>query len=154
MKINYIDYSIKTQSLDIFFSGCNNHCIDCYNPDLMSFDNGTDYFQWLPKIKHYLKENTKLIKRIFLVGGSPNHQDSYELEIFLHYLKEECSKYNILIYAFCGEEIENVQDTIKKYCDKIKTGAYIKEETCNDNIVEGIKLATKNQKILTKNIDY
>ena len=87
MKINYIDYSIKTQSLDIFFSGCNNHCIDCYNPDLMSFDNGTDYFRWLPKIKHYLKENTKLIKRIFLVLLNISFRFSTEdIDIVLLYM--------------------------------------------------------------------
>ena len=154
MNINYIEYSINTSSLDIFFAGCNNRCTNCYNPNLMSFENGSEHTLWFPKIKHYLKENNKLIKRIFLVGGSVNHQNSYELEIFLHFLREECNKYNILIYAFCGEEINNVQEVLKKYCDRIKTGAYIPEMKCENNIQEGIKLATSNQRVLVKGKDY
>ena len=154
MNINYIEYSIGTQSLDIFFAGCNNHCTDCYNPDLMSFENGINHSQWFPKIKHYLSDNYGLIKRVFLVGGSPNHQDSKELEVFLYLLKKECEKYNILIYAFCGEEINEVQEVLKKYCDRIKTGAYIPSLKCNDNVQEGIKLATSNQKVLKKGIDF
>ena len=61
MKINYIDYSIATKSLDIFFAGCNNRCEDCCNPELMSFDNGVDYVEMLPKIGKYLEEYKSLI---------------------------------------------------------------------------------------------
>ena len=87
MNINYIEYSIGTQSLDIFFAGCRNRCKDCYNPELMFFENGIDYREWLPKIEHYLQEYSSLIKRIFLVGGSPNHQSCDDLEDFLLKLK-------------------------------------------------------------------
>ncbi len=155
MNIHYIEYSIKTRSLDIFFSGCNNRCIDCYNPDLMLFENGTDYKEWLPKIEHYLQEYPELIKRIFLVGGSPNHQKSEELEDFLLKLKVLCEKHNNpLIYAFCGEELSEVQPCILQFCDRVKTGAYINFLKCDDNIVEGIKLATSNQDIAVKGKDY
>ena len=152
MNISYVDYSIATESLDIFFCGCNNRCVDCCNPELMSFDSGTDYTEWLPKIDEYLEKYKLLIKRVLLVGGSPNHQDPEQMEIFLTGLKRRCE--DIDIYMFCGEDLDEVQDCFKKYCDYIKCGAYIPALICEDNIQQGIKLATSNQKIYKKGTDY
>ena len=152
MNINYIDYSIGTESLDIFFAGCKNKCDDCCNPELMSFDNGTDYMEWLPKITDYLENYKGLIKNVFLVGGSPNHQDPEALDTFLAGLKLRCQGINI--FVFCGEEFVEVQPCFKEYCDYIKCGAYIPSLKCEDNIQYGIKLATSNQKVFKKGIDY
>lgn len=152
MNINYIEYSILTKSLDIFFAGCNNRCEDCCNPELMSFDNGTDYKEWFPKIKHYLEDYEKLIKRVFLVGGSPTHQNISDMQLFLEAMK--LSYPDLDIYLFCGEELDRVPHIFKTYCDYIKCGAYIPSLTCDDNIQYGIKLATSNQKILKKGQDY
>ena len=153
MNINYIEYSIATKSLDIFFAGCNNRCTDCCNPELIPFENGTDYIEWLPKIEHYLEDYRSLIKNVFLVGGSPNHQNEENMEVFLTGLRRRCGE-NIKIFLFCGEEMVNVKPIFKKYCDFIKVGAYIPELTTNNNIQQGIKLATSNQKILEKGKDY
>ena len=152
MKINYIDYSIATKSLDIFFSGCRNKCEDCCNPELMDFDNGIDYVQMLPKIKSYLDDYGTLIENVFLVGGSPNHQDSEDMATFLEGLHRRYK--NKSIYMFCGEELSQVQPVFKKYCDFIKCGAYIPSLKCDDNYQYGIKLATANQKIYKKGEDY
>ena len=154
LNINYIDYSIATKSLDIFFAGCRNNCKDCCNPELMDFNNGTDFIEWVPKIESYLNDYKALIENIFLVGGSPNHQDSEQLEFFLEGLKRRC-KENIKIFAFCGEDsIDQVQPVLKTYCDFIKVGSYRPDLTCSENIQYGIKLATLNQKILQKGLDY
>lgn len=153
MNINYIEYSIATQSLDIFFAGCNNRCKDCCNPELMSFDNGTPYVTWLPKIENYLENYKLLIKRIFLVGGSPTHQNESDMESFLIGLRKRCGK-NIEIFMFCGETLDEVSPIFKKYCDFIKCGAYIPSLTVDNNIQYGIKLATSNQKIFKKGLDY
>lgn len=150
LNINYIDYSIATKSLDIFFAGCFNDCHDCCNPELMDFNNGTDFVEWLPKIEKYLKDYDSLIENIFLVGGSPNHQDAEQMEIFLEGLKRRCHE-SIKIFVFCGEDVlDQVQPVFKKYCDFVKVGAYRPELTCDNNIQYGIKLATENQKILKK----
>lgn len=153
LNINYIDYSIATRSLDIFFAGCNNRCKDCCNPELMDFNNGTLFTNWLPKISFYLDTYKKLIYNIFLVGGSPNHQDPAKMEAFLMGLRRHCGD-SVDIYAFCGEGIDEVQDVLKKHCDYIKVGAYVPELTCDNNYQYGIKLATSNQMILKKGIDY
>lgn len=154
MNINYIEYSIATRSLDIFFAGCKNRCKDCYNPDLMNFDNGTSYISWIPKIDHYLKEYKSLINKVLLVGGSPNHQNIKEMEAFLVWLEYRCNKDRVKIYAFCGEEIEDVIEPIKIHCHRIKTGSYIPELKVENNIQDNIKLATSNQRILYKDKDY
>ena len=44
-------------------------------------------------------------------------------------------------------EINEIPEEIKKSCNYIKTGRYIKEQECSDNIQFGIKLASKNQTI-------
>ena len=155
LNINYIDYSIATRSLDIFFAGClmSPKCKDCCNPELMDFNNGTLFTNWLPKISFYLDTYRKLIYNIFLVGGSPNHQDPVKMEAFLTGLRRHCGD-SVDIYAFCGEGIEDVQEVLKKHCDYIKVGAYVPELTCDNNYQYGIKLATSNQMILKKGIDY
>ena len=154
LNINYIDYSIATKSLDIFFAGCNNRCEDCCNPELMSFDNGKDYVEWLPRIEHYLEKYGTLIENIFLVGGSPNHQNSEDMENFLIGLTK---RYNdrVKIFMFSGEDsIDEIQPVFMKYCDFIKIGSYRPNLKCEENIQYGIKLATINQKILKKGLDY
>lgn len=154
LNINYIDYSIATKSLDIFFAGCFNDCKDCCNPELIDFNNGTDFVSWLPKIEHYLENYGALIENIFLVGGSPNHQDSEQMAIFLEGLRRRCHD-RIKIFAFCGEDtIAQVQPVLKQFCDFVKIGAYVPELKCDNNIQHGIKLATSNQEILEKGKDY
>ena len=153
MNINYIEYSIATKSLDIFFAGCNNRCKNCCNPELMDFENGLNYVEWLPKIEYYLKNYKILIERVFLVGGSPNHQNEGDMRSFLIGLRKRCGE-NIKIYVFCGEDLERVKVIFKEYCDFIKCGAYIPSLTVDNNIQYGIKLATSNQKIFKKGLDY
>ena len=152
MNINYIEYSIATKSLDIFFAGCNNRCKNCCNPELMSFENGTDYTMWFSKLDHYLEEYKLLIENVFLVGGSPNHQNEEDMKIFLEGLRKRFK--DIKIFLFCGEEMVNVKPVFKEYCDFIKVGAYIPELKTDNNVQYGIKLATSNQKILEKGKDY
>ena len=41
-----------------------------------------------------------------------------------------------------------------KYLDYIKYGSYKEELKCDNNIFYGVKLATSNQKMLKKGIDY
>ena len=48
----------------------------------------------------------------------------------------------------------DVKPVFKEYCDFIKVGAYIPELKTDNNIQQGIKLATSNQKILEKGKDY
>ncbi len=158
MKINYIEYSIKTKSLDIFFSGCNPpYCKDCCNPELWDFNNGTywnDPIIFLKMEEYFLKYNN-LIDNVFLVGGSPNHQDTKEMSAFLNGLQVAMGDvYNKPIWLFAKEELDDIHPIFKIYCSYIKCGEYIPELKCEDNIQYSVKLATKNQNIYKKGIDY
>ena len=152
INISYIDYSPATKSLDIFFSGCNPpYCSGCYNSELTDFSCGTDWKNWIDKIEKYCHEYNGLIDNIFLLGGSPAHQDLNEMYEFLG---TTFMLNNQKIWLFAREELNEIPELFKGLCDYIKCGAYIPELTCEDNIQYNIKLATSNQKIYKKDKEY
>lgn len=152
MNISYVDYSPATKSIDIFFSGCTPPlCSGCYNSELADFNCGTDWRNWIDKIEKYCHEYSGLIDNIFLLGGSPSHQDLNEMYEFLG---EVFMLNNQKIWLFAREELNEIPELFKGLCDYIKCGAYIPELTCEDNIQYSVKLATSNQKIYKKDKDY
>ena len=152
MNISYVDYSPATKSLDIFFSGCNPpFCSGCYNSELTDFNCGTDWRNWIDKIEKYCNEYSGLIDNIFLLGGSPAHQDLNEMYEFIRIL---FMLNNQKIWLFAREELNEIPELFKGLCNYIKTGAYIPELICDNNIQYGIKLATSNQKIYKKGVEF
>ena len=156
MNISYVDYSPATKSLDIFFSGCNPpFCSGCYNSELSDFNCGTDWRNWIDKIEKYCNEYSGLIDNIFLLGGSPAHQDLNEMYEFIRIL---FILINQKIWLFAREELNEIPELFIKTCDYIKSGAYIPELKCDDNIINvgkiNLKLATSNQKVYIKDKDY
>jgi anaerobic ribonucleoside-triphosphate reductase activating protein len=146
MNILYIDFTLKNKSLDIYVAGCNGnpHCKDCHNPESWDFDQGAEYNnKYISYIKRRIEEFDLLIDNIMIMGGEPLDQDYDELIKLLSDLK----KFNKNIWLFTRYEIEEIPDEIIGYCNYIKTGKYIPELEVNDNIQNGIKLATSNQKI-------
>ena len=134
----------------VFLQGCNMRCKYCHNPETWCFNQGTDYNLELPKIKKKVKDFDEMIKRIEIFGGEPNDQDWNELEDFLRELKE----LNKELWVWTRYPLDECPKFEKELCDYIKTGSYIEELRCDDNIQYGIKLATSNQKINKKDIDY
>lgn len=156
MKIANVGYSIATKSLDIFVSGCNPpYCVGCYNIELVDFNKGMQWTHYVGKIRRYLYNYSKMIDNIFLLGGSFNHQDSEELENFFNMfvIYPEVFK-DKKIWLFAREELDDIQDIFKENCHYIKCGAYIPELKTEDNIQYNIKLATSNQKIYIKGVDF
>ena len=153
MRILATQYTLSTKSLEIYVAGCNGqpHCKNCHNPESWNFDNGdlytTDKFL---AIKEKIDDNPLLIKNIMIFGGEPLDQDKVELLILLQTLKT----LNLPIWIFTRYDITEVYDFVKEYCDYIKCGRYIEELKTDNNIQYGIKLATSNQKIYKKGVDY
>ena len=58
------------------------------------------------------------------------------------------------LWVWTRYNLKDCPDFEKKLCDYIKTGEYNESLKCDDNIQYGIKLATSNQKINKKGIDY
>ena len=156
MKIGYIDYSPATSSLDIFVTGClSPFCMGCCNPELANFDEGTDWTYFKGKINNYIKSYGSLIKNIFLVGGSPNHQLVEDLTEFIKFIRP----FNRDIWLYCREDLEHVQKIFLENCKYIKSGEYIPKLRTKNNIVTvsngtTVKLATSNQVIYEKGVDY
>ena len=152
INISYVDYSPQTKSLDIFFSGCNPpYCNGCCNPELIDFNNGEHWEIIILKIYDYINNYKDLIENVFLVGGSPTHQNQKEMVNFLEEIFMLCGKN---IWLFAREELEDIPKMFKDYCSYIKCGTYIPELLCYNNIQYGINLATSNQNIYKKDKDY
>lgn len=152
MNISYIEYSIATKSIDVFFSGCNPpYCKGCCNPELIDFNNGEDWFTMFEKIETYVHKYGNLIDNIFLVGGSPTHQNKEEMIEFLETIFTICCKD---IWLFAREDLKDIPKYFKDYCAFIKCGEYIPELATDNNIQYSLKLATSNQVIYKKSIDY
>ncbi len=152
MNIVCIDYSMATKSFDIFFSGCNASpkCKDCHNPESWDFSCGKDWKQWLFQINDNVKRFGGMFDKFFILGGEPLDQNSEELSKFVACLKE----YNKELWLFTRYELDDIDESVKKQFNYIKTGRYIPELTVSDNICYNVRLATSNQKIWKQGVDY
>lgn len=151
LKFAHIEYSISTRSLDIFVVGCaaNPPCKDCCNPEIRDFNlkGGYSTPTIIAKIAQLDMKYGNLIDKLILVGG--DFCDNYkiykdETTEFLIQLKEITSK---PLFLFTRYELDDIPKSLLELIDYVKTGAYIPELKTNDNIQEGIKLATSNQQI-------
>lgn len=147
MNILSTQYTIKYKSFDIFLAGCkgNPYCNECCNPESWNFNQGYQYNNdVLRKIKNKIIEFDSLINNFMIFGGEPLDQPYDELIKLLM----DLSTFRKAIWLFTRYDLNQIPENIKKICDYIKTGRYIKELQCDDNIHFGIKLASKNQKII------
>jgi len=153
LKIASTQFSLETNSFEIYLSGCNGapKCQGCHNAELWDFDVGAEYNEkMVTRIKNKLFRFSKLINKIFILGGEPLDQNIEELESLLNALSETKKE----IFLFTRYNLNKIPENIKQYCDYIKCGKYIKNLETQDNIQYSIKLATSNQKIYKKGLDY
>lgn len=152
MNILSTQYTLNRKSLEIYVSGCkgNPHCVGCHNQETWSFSQGEYYLDVLPMIIKKIETFDSMIEKIELFGGEVLDQNLLEVENMLTKLNET----NKDIWLFTRYSIDNVPEFVKKYCNYIKCGRYIPELVTDDNEQYGIRLATSNQKIYKKGIDY
>lgn len=147
LKFAHIDYSITTRSLDIFTIGCFGSCVDCCNPEIKDFElKGFSILQVVSKVIQLDTKYGNLIDKILLVGGDPYDGYLRYKEEFADFVRQ-IRTIGKPIFLFTRHEIDEISDEILHLVDYVKTGAYIPELTCDNNIQEGIKLATSNQRI-------
>ena len=151
MKVNSIIFpsynSTNGLSVDIFLSGCSREpkCKNCYNPSLWDFDRGKEVNY--EELTSWLKLKNDLFDNIAILGGEPLSQN--DLIILLNNLV------NIKpIWLYTSYEIDEIPQEIQQYCSYIKTGRYIPKLSSNNYLSHKIKLASINQKILQRGIDY
>ena len=154
MNILATQYTLQHKSLEIYLAGCNAnpHCTSCFNSESWNFNQGIKYdnYYFNKHIKQKCDDFSLLINNIFVLGGEPNDQDKDELLHLLFDLKSLNKK----IWIFTRYDLKQLPKFELELCDYIKCGKYIPELTIENNTQYGIKLATSNQKIYKKNIDY
>lgn len=153
MKIASTQYSLAHNSFEIYLSGCNEQpkCEGCYSKELWDFDVGEEYTKkYFEKLSKKINNFEKIIDNIFILGGEPLDQNTDELLM----LTSDLKYFNKPIWLFTRYELEKIDKSISYLFDYIKSGKYLKELSCDNNIQYEIKLATSNQKIYKKGIDY
>ena len=149
MKIVATQYNLEQRALEIYVSGCNNHCPGCHNPELQNFDIGTPYENWLDSINDKIKYFNSMIDNIWILGGEPLDQDKFELEAFIMFLNE----YNKKIWLFTGHLLSDALQLIATTeidhnIDYLKYGFYDETDLTDSNICFGVKLSSGNQRIV------
>ena len=155
MNILTTQYTLQYKSLDIYVAGCRGdkgvHCTSCHNPNSWDFNQGDLYNAlYFNSIKNKVIEFNNLIDNIIIFGGEPLDQNHDEL---LHMLLD-LKSLNKQIWIFTRYEIDKIPKEIKELCDYIKCGRYLPELTSDSNIMYDITLATSNQFIYKKGLNY
>lgn len=142
-------FNLKNRALEIYFSGCKQGCKGCHNPELKNFSLGSSHNKWLKQIFYKVKEFNSLIDNVWILGGEPLDNDLWDVwEVILNIPDKKD------IWLFTSYELDQVPVMYKIWCKYIKCGKYIEELRVDNNIQYGVKLATSNQKIYKKGIDY
>lgn len=156
MNILATQFTLSLKSLDIYVAGCKGdpikgHCKNCHNEESWCFNQGSPYDnEFKEKIIKKIKSFDNIIKNIMIFGGEPLDQDEKDLCILLDFL----NSFNKDIWIFTRFPIDEVPRIIKDKISYLKCGAYIEELKTEDNIQYGIKLATSNQHIYKKGVDF
>lgn len=151
MKIAATQYNLEHKALEIYLSGCKvPHCPGCHNPELWDFSRGTTLANSLPDILAKIERDRTMIDKVWILGGEPIDQDEEQLTALMRAVDEK-----LHLCLFTRYDIDDIPVTVKYLADSIKTGPYIKELACDDNISAcGIKLASSNQRVYVNGVDY
>jgi len=153
MNILTTQYDLERYSIDIFLAGCkgNPHCKNCYNPESWDFSKGillnnTFYDSIREKVNTY----PNIITKFSILGGEPLDQELYELSAFIHKLKT----FDREVWVYTRYALKDIPKILLEKADYIKCGRYLEEFKADNYIQYGVKLATTNQKIYKKGVDY
>ena len=156
MNILATQFTLKYNAFEIYTAGCNGnpHCQGCHNPESWSFNQGDKYnIDFFKSIENKVKRFDNIIKNIMIFGGEPLDNPVEEFVSMINDLKI-LNKDIWLFTRYDLDEVKNIlKDNIFKI-DYIKCGRYIPSLTTENNEYYGINLATSNQKIYKKGLDY
>ena len=149
LPLKYLGYGVTLQevpneiSLVINISGCPYKCKGCHSQYLWEYDG--EYIS--EGLKDILDFYDGMITCVCFMGGNQNTQE------LLEYLKS-IKKKNLKTCLYSGCESLNDVEILLPYLDWVKIGRYDESLRTEDNIQYGIKLATSNQHIYKKGVDY
>ena len=142
------------RSFDIYIAGCKPpHCKGCHNPEGWDFNQGDLYSDgYKQKLFEKTNDFCTLIDNIMIFGGEPLDSSIDELTYLLSFIGKS-TEYKP-IWLFTRYSIDEVPDQIKQLCSYIKCGRYEEDKKVDKNEYYGMNLATSNQKIYKKGLDY
>ncbi len=153
MNILGTQYTLKHRAFEIYVAGCNGspHCKGCHNPESWDFNRGDKIDDnYLAIMQNKIKSFDSMIDNVMIFGGEPLDQDVNELTNLLKWL----SQFDKKVWIFTRYSLNEVPQDIKDFCDYLKCGRYEPQLRIENNIQYGIKLATSNQHIYKKGVDY
>lgn len=148
-KLKYLSSTILFQeipdeiSLCINVSGCPYQCKGCHSKGLWEYDG--NYVS--DDLDNLIDEYKDYISNVVFMGGDQNMSEFTEL---VKRVKERGYKASV----YSGSDDFRKFDGLLEELDWIKIGSYKQELTVEDNICHNVKLATSNQKLLKKGVDY
>lgn len=132
----------------IFFSGCDFHCLGCFNYELQNPNYGKKYSSEIEKeIFNTINEH---IAGISILGGEP--LSKYNLETVTQLCSNFKEKFpNKTIWLWTGYTIEEIKTLpILNYIDVLIDGQFKQDEYEYGLLWRG----SRNQRILKKGIDF
>lgn len=130
-------------SLSLFISGCKRDCVDCQNPELMSFSYGEKVK--LNYIRSLVRQRKKLISSVSYVGG-----DWMYFPLQYTNIATFAKKLKLTNILYTGFSILEISPDIITISDIIVDGSYEKElatpntfpASSNQSVyIDGLKLA-------------
>jgi len=95
--------------------------------------------------------NERIVQNLWVLGGEPLDQKHGEISKLLYLL----SRLGPPLWLFTSYEMDQIPDYIKRDCDYIKSGKYLKDCPTPEGLKEyGVHLASTNQHIYRKGHDY
>lgn len=155
-RIAATQHNIHEKAYEFYISGCKgdngHHCVNCHNPQLWDPNQGDTYDIVLDKVWETIElgKRHKLINSIRIYGGEPIEKPMEELRDFLFQLKKT---FGLEIWLFTRFEFEEVPKELLSYLDYVKCGPYLPELT-GEVEYYGVILATTNQRIFKKGVDF
>lgn len=146
-------FSLKDKSYEIYLSGCvgenGKHCEDCHNPQLWDENVGVPLENKIDEISKNIEIAGPLVSSIRIFGGEPLEKSYEDLKDFFSFVKS----FNREIWLFTRFKFEDVPAFVLKSVDYIKCGSY--DNTKKGEVsFYGVTLATTNQVILKKGVDF
>ena len=90
-----------------------------------------------------------MIQEVWVLGGEPLDQDLTQLLVLLSNIPK-----HLRIVLFTRYDLSYLPYEVLVYVDLIKTGAYISELACTDRVFAGITLASTNQEVKIRGVDF
>lgn len=154
MNILATQFTLANKSFEIYVAGCNAlpHCKGCHSEESWDFNAGEKYTDiYLSELCKKIKEFDSLIDKVWILGGDPLDNNLEEVcEMASQFIDKE-------VWLFTRYSLDEVKNKLKiniNIFDYIKCGRYEEDLITDDNIQYGIKLATSNQKVYKRDLDY